>query len=112
MGEGWSLGRRDLIPSNGPVTHFDLRMHWQIGTGDIDPCMPNRDRRKPRPLALSELAGRHATHSQDYLTAPPREPSERELGLVALRMTRDVLLDRIDSAIDEVAAALRRGAKP
>jgi hypothetical protein len=30
MSEGWSLGRRDLVPSNGAVTHFDPRMHLSI----------------------------------------------------------------------------------
>ena len=102
MGEGWSENK-GLIPSNEPVNHPDPRMHWKIGVGDIDPCpITHRDWRVPRPQALSGFAGKHALHSQDYLTAPPREVSDRELLAVATQMAREKLYADIDAVIAEL----------
>lgn len=85
MGDGWSL-QSGLIPSNGPTTHPDPRMHWKIGAGDIDSC-PVRDRAKPQ----------------------PRELNDRELCLVAIRMARERLLDDIDRLLADIRATLLRG---
>lgn len=36
MGDGWSLGRKDLIESESTTNHPDPRMHLRIGKGEID----------------------------------------------------------------------------
>lgn len=85
MGEGWSTGRSDLIPSNGPVTHPDQRMHLKIGTGDLDPYPVTR--RDPPP--------------------PLREPIERELFAAAVRMAKKIFEDGVDAVIVD----LKRGSR-
>lgn len=92
MGEGWSVARRDLIPSNSPVNHFDRRMHLQIGAGDLDPHnITHRDWRKP-------------------LSSPePREATDRELLAIAKAMARDALHAKLDEFLARAIAELRAG---
>jgi hypothetical protein len=50
MSDGWSLNKQ-LVPSDGPTAHPDLRMHLKLG--DLDPCrVTHRDFRIPQLLAF------------------------------------------------------------
>lgn len=73
MGEQWSVGRSDLIPSDGPSEHPDPRM--QLTLSDIDPCqITHRDWRVPPRLVL----GMWSTASQE--PGPP----ERRCNIVVV----------------------------
>lgn len=61
MGDGWSLDKQQLIPSDGPTTHPDPRMHLKLD--DLDPCqVTHRGWQMPQPLTL-ERDGKGASQT-------------------------------------------------
>lgn len=82
MGEVWSEGRKDLVPSNGPVSHPDRRMG----------------------LTLTDMP--HTSRPAQAST-PPREPTERELLAAARHIAQQVLHQTMDTLLGKIIDELR-----